>query len=171
MIAPSSRLAAFGRMTTPLRGRGAEAALGLEWQPSRAPLRLVVERRAGLDGTTGGFGAGLVGGTDGEIAPGFHLESYGQAGAIRRERLEPYADGAARLTRRVGGAGPLRLAVGAGLWGAAQRDATRLDVGPSVTLGVPIRGRSVRIALDWRQRVAGDARPGSGLALTLGGDF
>ena len=171
MIAPSARIAAFGRVTTPLRGRGAEAALGLEWQPSRAPLRLVIERRAGLDGTTGGFGAGLVGGTDGEIAPGFHLESYGQAGAIRRERLEPYADGAARLTRRVGGAGPLRLAVGAGLWGAAQRDATRLDVGPSVTLGVPIRGRSVRMALDWRQRVAGDARPGSGLALTLGGDF
>ncbi|WP_204317143.1 hypothetical protein, partial [Klebsiella aerogenes] len=29
----------------------------------------------------------------------------------------------------------------------------------------------LRIALDWRQRVAGEARPGSGPALTLGADF
>lgn len=171
LLVPSAKVAAFVRVTTPLRGRGAEAAAGLEWQPSRVPLRVVVERRVGLDGTTGGFGAGVVGGTDGEIAPGFRLESYGQAGAIRRTRLEPYADGAVRVTQQVGTGAGARLAVGGGIWGAAQRDAARLDIGPSITLAVPVGTRSVRVALDWRQRVAGDARPGSGLALTLGSDF
>jgi len=87
---------------------------------------------------------------------------------IRRDRAEPYADGAARATRRIGHG---RFAIGAGIWGAAQRDAARLDIGPSATLALPVAGRDFRFALDWRQRVAGSARPGSGVALTLGSDF
>ncbi|MDF7777793.1 hypothetical protein P1X14_21235, partial [Sphingomonas sp. AOB5] len=65
----------------------------------------------------------------------------------------------------------VRLSLGGGIWGAAQRDAQRLDIGPSAALAVPVAGQNLRIALDWRQRVAGDARPGSGLALTIGSDF
>ncbi|MDB5738415.1 MAG: hypothetical protein JWO65_2083, partial [Sphingomonas bacterium] len=44
-------------------------------------------------------------------------------------------------------------------------------VGPSAVLRLPIEGRTVAVALDWRQRVTGDAKPGSGVALTLGIDF
>lgn len=162
------RIALFGRFVTPLSGKGREAAVGVEWQPTRAPLRLVAEQRFAVDGGKGGPGLGLVAGTDGAIPGGFRLETYGQAGAIRRDRIEPYADGAARATRRIPGT---RLSLGVGAWGAAQRDAARVDVGPSATLAVPVGGQQVRVALDWRQRVAGDARPGSGLALTLGSDF
>nr|WP_246352457.1 hypothetical protein [Sphingomonas xinjiangensis] len=171
LLSPSARLAVFGRVTAPLRGRGAEAALGLDWQPTKAPLRLVVERRAGLDGIKAGFGAGVVGGTDHAVAPGFRLETYGQAGIIQRTRLEPYADGAARLTRQLAASGAARLSIGGGVWGAAQRDANRLDIGPSVTLTLPVARQTMRLALDWRQRIAGEARPGSGIALTLGSDF
>lgn len=170
-LVPEQRLAGFARMVAPLRGKGAEASLGLDWQPTRAPVRLVVEQRFGLDGISGGPGIGLVGGYDGPIAPGFQLESYGQAGAIRRRRTEPYADGAVRATRLLVADDRMKLALGGGAWGAAQRDAARLDIGPSATLALPLGARNLRLALDWRQRVAGDARPGSGLALTLGSDF
>ena len=34
-----------------------------------------------------------------------------------------------------------------------------------------VEGQGGRIALDWRQRVAGDASPASGVALTLAADF
>lgn len=166
LVAPRQRIAAYGRVTAPLSGKGREAALGLEWQPTRAPVRLIAERRFGIDGNPGGTGLGAIAGIDKEWR-GFRLEAYGQAGAVLRRRAEPYADGAARGTRTVGSAGPVRLALGAGTWGAAQRDAQRLDIGPSATLAV----RNLRLALDWRQRVAGEARPGSGLALTLGADF
>ncbi|MCW3846534.1 hypothetical protein OF829_04735 [Sphingomonas sp. LB-2] len=162
------RIALFGRFVTPLSGPGREAAVGVEWQPVRAPVRLVAEQRIAVDGGKGGPGLGLVAGVDTRIPGGFRLESYGQAGAIRRARIEPYADGAVRATHPIGGT---RLALGAGAWGAAQRDAARLDLGPSATLTVPVRGQRFRLALDWRQRVAGDARPGSGVALTLGSDF
>lgn len=166
LIAPRQRIAAYGRVTAPLSGNGREAALGLEWQPTRAPVRLIAERRFGLDANPGGTGIGAIAGIDREWR-GFRLEAYGQAGAVLRRRAEPYADGAARGVRSMELAGPLRLGLGAGAWGAAQRDAQRLDIGPSATLAV----RNLRLALDWRQRVAGEARPGSGLALTLGADF
>jgi hypothetical protein len=167
---PAARLAAFGRLAGPLRGRGREAALGLEWQPMRVPVRLVVERRLGLDGTPGGSGLGVIAGYDGALA-GFQLETYGQAGAVWRTRVEPYADGAVRVSLPVAEDGGVRVALGLGAWGAAQREAQRLDLGPSVTLAVPVDRASLRLALDWRQRVAGTARPGSGPALTVGADF
>jgi hypothetical protein len=166
MLVPRERVALFARVTAPLAGKGREAALGVEWQPTRAPVRIVAERRFGLDGGPDGTGLGVIAGTDAQLG-GFRLESYGQAGAIARTRLEPYADGALRATRPFAGRGGARLALGVGVWGAAQRDARRLDIGPSASLAV----RNVRLSLDWRQRVAGDARPGSGLALTIGGDF
>lgn len=168
LVVPPHRVALFGRVVTPLSGPGREASVGVEWQPTRAPVRLVAEQRFALEGGRGGPGLGLVAGTDSRIAGGFRLETYGQAGAVRRDRVEPYADGAARATHPIPGT---PLAIGAGAWGAAQRDAGRLDVGPSATLSLPVGGQRVRVALDWRQRVAGEARPGSGLALTLGSDF
>jgi len=168
LLDPRRRIAVFARVVTPLSGRGREGSVGVEWQPGRAPIRLVAEQRFGLDGGKGGQGLGLVAGVDADMPGGFRLESYGQAGAVRRDRVEPYADGAARATHAIPGT---RFALGAGAWGAAQRDAQRLDVGPSATMTVPVGGQRVRVALDWRQRVAGDARPGSGLALTLGSDF
>ena len=166
LLAPRQRIALYARTTAPLQGRGREAALGVEWQPTRAPVRLIAERRFGLDGTPGGTGLGAIAGIDSEWS-GFRLEAYGQAGMVLRRRADPYADGAARGVRMVEAGGPVRLGLGAGAWGAAQRDAQRLDIGPSATLAV----RNLRLALDWRQRVAGEAKPGSGLALTLGADF
>lgn len=165
------RIGAFARTIAPLSGPGKEAALGVEWQPMRAPVRLIAEQRFGLDGAPGGTGLGLVAGVDTRLPAGFRLQAYGQGGAIARNRIEPYADGSARLTRKLASIGGAELALGGGAWGGAQRDAARIDVGPSATLSVPVGGKALRLSLDWRQRVAGDARPGSGLALTLGTDF
>lgn len=167
ILIPENRVGAFARLSAPLQGRGAEGAVGVEWQPLHAPVRLVAEQRFGLDGAGGGTGLGAIAGLDMPVLADFRLEAYGQAGAILRDRIEPYADGAARATRVVAEGGSMRLSLGAGAWGAAQREAGRLDLGPSATLGLG----NIRLALDWRQRVAGDARPGSGPALTIGGDF
>jgi hypothetical protein len=167
---PRARLAAIGRIAGPLRGQGAEVALGFEWRPADMPVRIAVEERIGLDGTRGGPGLGAVAGLYWERA-GFRLEAYGQAGAILRARLEPYADGALRLTRALAAGHGTTLSAGIGSWGAAQRGVQRLDIGPALITSVPIGALQARIALDWRQRVAGNARPGSGIALTLGSDF
>lgn len=166
------RVALAGRVSSPLGPGLREAALGVEWQPTRLPLRLVAEQRFAIAGGRGGPALGVVGGLDPTPLPlGFRLEGYGQAGVIRRTATEPYVDGALRVAHPVTEIGRVRVDFGAGLWGAAQRGAARLDLGPSLAVAIPIGARSVRFGLDWRQRVAGAARPGSGLAVTLGSDF
>jgi len=166
------RIALAARVATPL-GRGLrEAALGLEWQPTRLPVRLIAEQRFAIDGGRSGPALGIVGGVGPVALPlDFRIEAYGQAGVIRRTTTEPYADGAARIAHPLWAIGAVRIDLGAGAWGGAQRGATRLDVGPSLGVSVPLGKQNVRVTLDWRQRVAGSARPGSGAALTVGTDF
>lgn len=162
------RLSLTARLSSALHMRQREAALGLAWKPTRAPVTLVAEQRVGLAGERGGPTLGVIAGLNPTpVTLGFRLEAYGQAGAIKRGGLDKFADGAMRLARPVGEWGPIRLDLGAGAWGGAQPGAARLDIGPSASVSL----RQMRLTLDWRQRVTGGAHPGSGLALSLGTDF
>lgn len=171
-IGEARRLALTARLSAPISGRGKEAALGVEWKPTRLPIRIIAEQRFVLDDGRGGPTIGAIGGFGPRpIAAGFDLETYGQAGAIARDGIEGFVDVASRITRPVVKVGGMRFDLGAGAWGSAQRSAARFDVGPSVGIVVPIDRRTIRLNLDWRQRVAGNARPGSGPALSIGSDF
>lgn len=167
-------LALSARLSAPMRGPGREAALGLEWRPRGMPVAVIAEQRLGLDGAPGGPALLAVTGLSPRpIAGGFSLEGYAQGGGVLRGgRSEPFADGALRLAAPVANAGRAgEVTLGLGAWGGAQRDAQRLDIGPSAAIALPIGDRRLRLTLDWRQRIAGRAAPGSGLALTLGSDF
>ncbi|RSV18125.1 hypothetical protein CA235_00755 [Sphingomonas sp. ABOLF] len=167
-------LSLSGRLSSPLRGVGKEAGLGVEWQPLKLPLpiSILLERRIALDSGQDGTGLGAIAGINPTPLVGrLQVEGYGQAGVVLRARREPYADGAVRLLHPVASGKRLQLALGAGAWGGAQRGASRLDIGPSLVATVPTGGPKLRVAAEWRQRVAGNAAPGSGPALTLGTDF
>jgi hypothetical protein len=147
---------------------GAEAALGLEWQPMRdVPLRLLAERRQALGGEgRSAFALLAHGGVDDRpVAAGLRLDFYAQAGIVGARSLDLFADGSARLSLPIDRTGRVRL--GAGAWAAAQPGVARLDAGPHVSLHLP----GVSLALDWRLRLAGEAAPGSGPAATLSTDF
>jgi len=75
-----------------------------------------------------------------------------------------FVDGALAITRPV----YRNFSFGFGIWGGAQPGLARLDAGPRLTVQVR---RNVKVHADWRQKLAGNARPGSGPALTLSGDF
>lgn len=168
-LGATQRAALTARLSAPLQGRGAEAAFGIELRPPGSlPLRLIAERRVAIDGGRDGTAVYVVGGTAPvPIAAGFRLEAYAQAGAVVRGRTLGFADGAARLTRALS----RTVDLGAGVWGGIQPGVSRVDVGPTVGVALPVAGRAVRVSLDWRQRVAGQARPGSGPALSIGSDF
>lgn len=172
-LGDARQFALSARVTSPLRGKGAETGLGIEWRPAASPVALLVEQRIGLDGTKGGPGITAIGGIDPTpIVGAVAIEGYGQAGGILRAgRVEPFADGALRVAAPVARMGSSVVTAGLGTWGGVQRDAARLDLGPSVAIAVPVGGQRFRFGLDWRQRVAGDARPDSGLAFSVGTDF
>ncbi|WP_256926549.1 hypothetical protein [Sphingomonas sp. TZW2008] len=166
------RLALAARVSTAIGTRQQEAAIGLDWQPTRLPIHIVAEQRIGVQGARGGPALGLIAGVGpAPIASALTIDAYAQGGAIARDGVEGYVDAAARLAHPLARFGQTRLDLGVGAWGGAQRGANRLDLGPSVTLAVPLSERVVRLSLDWRQRVAGRARPASGPALSIGTDF
>ena len=169
-FALGSNLAVSGRFYSPLHSRGAEAALGLEWQPSRAiPMRFLAERRQSLgSGGRSAFAVMAHGGlSEVPLAGPFRLDAYGQAGVVGVGSRDLFVDGAVRAGVPIAG----NLSAGVGLWGAAQPGVSRLDVGPQVSFRFPVEGVNLRISAEWRQRIAGDAAPGSGPALTLSTDF
>lgn len=167
-----SRATAYGRLTGALQRPAApEAAVGLAFQPSRAiPVTLAAERRIALgkgarDATSlmvvGGFGPV-------DVSRRLQAEAYAQTGMVGFKRRDLFIDGKLSLLS------PLpqsRLKIGGAISGGAQPGVSRLDIGPELQLRLPLPQTSARIAVEWRERIAGNARPGSGLAVTLAADF
>ena len=164
------RFAASIRTSAPIGGvtRTAELAAGLRWQLSRRlPVALTVERRQsfGADKGASGFALFAEGGVyDRPIMARFNLDSYLQAGVVGVRHHAAFVDGSATLTRPVW----RQLSAGFGVWGGAQPGLARFDAGPRLSLRL---GSKMRVHVDYRQRLAGQAAPGSGPVLTLAGNF
>jgi hypothetical protein len=159
---------AYLRATRALGDAGeAEVAAGLRLAIADLPLAAHIERRFSASGTdrnamalfvSGGFSAG----DPRRLA----TEAYGQAGIVGFRRKTRFVDAAIVARRHIATHGPLTLAVGAGGWIGAQPGASRVDVGPRIEAQYD-DGLHARLSLDWRERVGGSAKPGSGPALTL----
>ena len=165
------QLAASLRTTSPVGGgaRGGEVAAGVRLVPFRSiPVALTAERRQAIGRYGGGrnaFALFLEGGVYQQSMPwGFDLDAYAQAGVVGARSRDLFADGALTLTRPVYG----RFSAGVGVWGGMQPGVYRVDAGPRVSMRVR---NNMRVHFDWRQRVAGNALPASGPAVTLAGDF
>ncbi len=177
-LAPSGPLRPilYLRATTALRApRGEEVAGGLALRPmARLPIAAMFEAR--VTHTTGGMIVRPAAALVSEFPPlamplGLRSEIYVQAGYAGGGGATAFVDGQVRLEHRVLRAGPLELRGGGGAWGGAQRGAQRLDVGPTATLALPLGPGGGRLSADWRFRVAGNAAPTSGPALTLSAGF
>lgn len=171
----NGRLRAYGRATMAVHTpEQRELAFGAAFAPfSRLPVDVAVERRVAIGREGRNALAAMVAGGVGDVVlpAGFRLEAYGQAGIVGARRRDGFDDGALIVDRRLGADERAPLRLGALAAGAIQPGASRVDVGPRLTLRLPDIGKGSRIALDWRQRVAGDARPESGVAFTLASDF
>lgn len=170
----TGRLRAYGRATIAVqRPQQRELAFGLAFAPlAQLPVDLAIEQRvaAGKEGRSALAMMASGGVSDVALPADFRLDAYAQAGIVGTRRRDGFADAAIVVDRRLGSE-KTSLRLGALAAGAVQPGAARVDVGPRLTLRLPDVGEGSRIALDWRQRVAGDARPESGLALTLASDF
>lgn len=168
---PLGRLSATGRISGALaRRQGKEAAVGVALRPFDAiALELAAERRIAIDrGGRNAFALALRGGVSEVALPaGFRLDGYGQAGVVGLARRDGFIDAQAIATRPVASAGALGIRAGGGVWGAAQPGVARLDFGPELEARIVRAPIDVRIAASWRVRAAGNARPGSGPALTI----
>jgi hypothetical protein len=178
-LAPSSPF----KPTLYLRGTGAmdgsgetDSAFGFSVRPiPRLPLIAAVEARATryASGITRVRPAAMV---VTELVPqplpfAMRAEIYGSAGYVGGPGATAFVDGQMRVDHHIAMVGPSELRAGAGAWGGAQVGASRLDIGPTATLGVFGGHMGARLGVDWRFRVVGNAAPTSGPALTLSAGF
>lgn len=143
----------------------AEIAAGIDLQPiPKVPVRLLLERReAAASRGRSAFSATLYGGvSEVAVAGPVRLDAYAQVGVVGLRTRDLFADGSVRLQVKAG-----TLSAGAGAWAAAQPGVERVDIGPTLSLRLPVG----TLQADWRFQVAGDARPASGPALTLSTAF
>jgi hypothetical protein len=165
----SPQLAASLRTSSTVGARGGEVAAGVRYRPLRSiPVALTLERRQALGRYGGGRSAFALFAEGGlyqrPVGWGLNLDAYAQGGVVGAGSRDLFFDGGATLTRPVYG----RYSAGFGVWGGVQPGLYRVDAGPRVT--VQLRP-NIRAHVDWRQRLAGNAEPGSGPALTLAADF
>ncbi|MCL6250939.1 hypothetical protein M3P36_07790 [Altererythrobacter sp. KTW20L] len=177
-LAPGAaqRPQAYLRASAALQGaREQELAAGLSARPlARVPLRMAAELRA--SDRASGSEVRPAGYVVTELAPqslpaGLVAEGYAQAGYVGGQVPTAFVDGQARLDRSLASAAGFDLRAGAAAWGGAQREGARLDVGPTASLGFQVGATRGRLAADYRFRVAGDAEPASGPAITLSAGF
>lgn len=170
----------YGRVTGALeRPVATEAAAGVALRPAPSlPVSIGIERRQALSaGARSDFAALVAGGVDSQhLARGLWINGYAQAGVVGTRARDGFIDGRLGVERLVGPSDPTvggsgRAAIGASLWGGAQPGADRLDIGPRARLDMTVAGMSLRVGAEWRERIAGRARPSSGFALVAGADF
>ena len=162
-------IAAVLRSSSQVNRQGGEVAAGIRLHPLRSvPVWINAERRIQLGRYGGGrdaFAVFVEGGIYDRPMPWeFTLDGYLQAGMVGLQSRDLFADGGVTFTRPA----YRQFSAGLGVWGGVQPGLYRIDAGPRVTMKVR---RNVRVHVDWRQRVAGNAQPGSGPVLTLAGDF
>lgn len=176
-LAPASshEPGAYVRAVHALGREEGDVAAGLAARlSSKLPLVAHVEARASRRGEqvhlrpaaflTAGF-------EDGRLPLDILARGYAQAGYVGGPEATGFADGNLIAERPLASVGRSTLSAGAGLWGGAQRDSTRLDIGPSASVRLPLGGGSARLILDYRHRIAGNAAPASGVTLTLSAGF
>jgi hypothetical protein len=165
----SPALAASLRTSSTIGRRGGEVAGGIRYRPLQSiPIWVTLERRQAIGSYGGGrnaFALFAEGGIWGQPMPyGFTLDGYVQGGVVGLNSRDLFADGGVTFSRPV----YKQFSAGLGIWGGVQPGLYRVDAGPRVTMKVR---RNLRVHFDWRQKLAGNARPGSGPAVTLAGDF
>lgn len=165
----SRQLAATLRTSSDVGRRGGEVAAGFRIQPmTGVPVWITAERRQRVGRYGGGrnaFALFAEGGVyDRPLPWNLRLDAYLAAGIVGIRSRDRFVDGAATVTRPV----YRRFSAGLGVWGGAQPGVYRVDVGPRVSMAVR---DNLKVHLDYRHQVAGNALPGSGPVLTLAGDF
>ena len=163
------------RVSAPLDQKlGREAGFGLGTRPvKQVPVELILERRVALDrGGRNAFAVIAAGGfNDKPLVSKVSLSGYAQTGIVGFARGDGFVDGALQIERALLDRNHTGLRLGAGFWGAAQPGVARVDVGPILAVKQRLGAANLRISAEYRWRVAGQARPASGPALSIGTDF
>jgi hypothetical protein len=161
--------ASLGGSIDPATG---QAAFGVRWRPITG-VSISAERLVAIGAfARDDWALRIAGGADGQRGR-IRWSGYGEAGVLGAGDV--FAGGQLRAGVPVLRIGKLSAIACPGGWASVQHGSGftsgRVDLGPTLLVRAPFGKVSVDVAADWRFRVAGNAVPGSGPALTLSTGF
>ena len=178
LLAPASRVHpfAFVRAVQALDGsRDGDLAAGLGVRPlagvpvtAHAEMRLS-RRKPATEVRPAAYVSG--GFEEVSLVTGVVARGYGQVGYVGGSDATSFVDGSIVADAPVSETNGSQLTMGIGAWGGAQRGSGRLDIGPTANLRVRVGEGTARLSADYRLRVAGNAAPTSGAAVTISAGF
>ena len=164
-------LAIVARLNAATDPASRQAAAGLQWHVrtgiSISAERLIaIGREARNDWTMR-----IAAGAQRRRGPA-RYSAYGEAGILGNGDI--YAGAQTRAAVAIARVGRIAIDAGPGGWASLQTGGTaihRVDIGPSIAARIELGRASFDLAADWRFRIAGNAAPRSGPALTLSTRF
>lgn len=167
---------AYLRAVSSLSGPGQQdVAAGVSLKPVRTlPLLVAAEARVSQSGDATRLRPAIMVVSDAapvHLPLGMRATSYAQAGYVGGEFATAFADGQAVVDCEVARFNLATVRAGVGSWAGVQKGAHRVDVGPTIHTDITVAQKPVLIAVDYRQRVDGNASPRSGFALTVSTSF
>ncbi len=174
----------FGRLAIAHDGlnpnsRSAQGAIGAAWMPlgrdgpAVGAERLVAIGREGRNAWALRISGGVWHAADARLP--VDLSAYAEAGVVGARSRHGFAGAQASALYPVTARDGTRIGVGSGVWASVQdggtRTASRLEIGPSAQVSQRIGKGTVELRGEYRFRIAGDATPGSGPALTVATRF
>lgn len=167
---------AYVRASAALAGpEQSELAAGVSARPlADIPFQVMAEARAqrGPDRTAIAPAVALVSALPPmELPQDMTGELYAAGGYVGGAQRTAFFDLQAVADRAVGAGPGAGLRLGAGLWAGGQKGAQRADVGPRASVALAGAQAFVRVAADYRFRIAGNAAPDSGPAVTISASF
>ncbi len=170
-VAVVARFNAATESNGALDNSSSQAAFGLRWRP-RPGVSISAERLVAIGETArNDWALRVAGGADGKRGR-IEWTGYGEAGVLGAGDV--FVGAQARAAVPVYRSAKAAFLAGAGAWTSIQSGGVtsgRFDVGPSLVMRTPMGRIDVDVSADWRFRVAGNALPGSGPALTMSTGF
>lgn len=161
------------------KGGSGQGAVGTAWMPlgrdgpTVGAERLIAIGREGRNAWAIRVSGGAWHAADAKLP--IDLSAYAEAGVVGAGSRDGFAGAQALALYPVAAREGTRIGIGAGVWGSVQdgggRTASRLEFGPSAQLSQRIGKGTIELRGEYRFRIAGDAAPGSGPALTVATRF
>ncbi len=149
-----------------------ELGIGARWRPLRqASITLSIEQRIRTDGQLRRVAYLAASPKPIKLSPKLQIHSYAQIGVSNGQSNAAFADMQVRVDMPVFQRAKAQTVLAPMAAMNVYNDSYRLDIGPSLSSNIAIKGAQLRLTADWRMQVAGNIPRRSGPTITLSSSF
>jgi hypothetical protein len=149
-----------------------EFGIGMRWRLSHnTPITFSIEQRIRTDGQQRQVAYIAASPPTIKLGSKLQIHSYAQIGVSNGPSNVAFADMQARVDMPVLKKEKVQIALAPIAVMNVYNDRYRLDIGPSLSSNIAIRGAQFRLSADWRLQIAGDAPRKSGATVTVSSSF